>query len=68
VDVVAFDPAAQPQLPVSPGTALVDVPQQDSFAAGSQHDACTDGAQQEEGSDMGTGSLEDREISMCEQP
>jgi hypothetical protein len=49
VAVVAVDPAAQPQLAVSPAAAAVDVPQQVSFAAGSQHDSCTDGAQQDEG-------------------
>src|SRR5215212_6855674 len=52
VSVVAVDPAAQPQLAVSPAPVALDVPQQDSFAAGSQHDACTDGAQHDEGSDM----------------
>ena len=62
--VVAVDPAAQPQLAVSPAPVAPDVPQHDSFAAGSQHDACTDGAQQDEGSDMRTGPHRDREISM----
>src|SRR5215218_8853438 len=52
VAVVAVDPAAQPQLAVSPAPVALDVPQQDSLAAGSQHDACTDGAQQDAGSDM----------------
>jgi hypothetical protein len=52
VDVVEVDPAAQPQPAVSPAAAPGDAPQQDSFAAGSQHDACTEGAQQDEGSVM----------------
>ena len=55
VDGVAVDPAAQPQPAVSPAAAPVAVPQQDSFAAGSQHDACTEGAQQDEGWDMRMG-------------
>jgi hypothetical protein len=39
VAVAAVDPAAQPQLAVSPAVAGRDVPQHDSFAAGSQHEA-----------------------------
>jgi hypothetical protein len=52
VAVAVVDPAAQPQLAVAPAVAAPDVPQHDSFAAGSQHEAWTDGAQQDEGSDM----------------
>jgi ArsR family transcriptional regulator len=63
---VAVDPAAHPQLAVSPAPVAPDVPQQDSFAAGSQHDDCTDEAQQDEGSDMRMDHLQtNREISMC---
>src|SRR5215216_3143242 len=35
LDVVAVDPAAQPQLDGSPAVLTVDAPQQDSFAADS---------------------------------
>jgi hypothetical protein len=65
--VFALAPAAQPQLAVSPAAAL-DVPQHDSFADGSQHDACTEAAQQDEGSDMRTASVGNREISMAAAP
>jgi hypothetical protein len=61
---VAVDPAAQPQLAVSPAPVAPDVPQQDSFAAGSQHDDCTDGAQQDEGSDMRMTSNRSRDFDV----
>jgi hypothetical protein len=61
-ETVVAVPAAQPQLAFSPVAAAV--PQHDSFAAGSQHDACTDEAQQEETSDISTTSNASKKVDV----
>jgi hypothetical protein len=63
--VAVAAPDAQPQLDVSPAApAVAAVPQHDSFAAGSQHVACTDGAQQDETSDTTATSLTSKKFDV----